>query len=184
MNLIKRIEIKHFRSIHEIVIDGLSDINVFSGLNDVGKSNVIKALNLFFNDQVDWQTNLDFDQDLNSWHAHMAPHRHDKKNIIVRVEFRRPKSRYKSVKSDTFWIQREWDNDNTSQPLSSSWGKGWNSKAEPNWNKGLTFFLKQCEFHYVPAVRDRAVTCSICWPNTQKPLQSHQTLSLRLRASG
>ena len=156
MNLIKRIEIKHFRSIHEIVIDGLSDINVFSGLNDVGKSNVIKALNLFFNDQVDWQTNLDFDQDLNSWHAHMAPHRHDKKNIIVRVEFRRPKSRYKSVKSDTFWIQREWDNDNTSQPLSSSWGKGWNSKAEPNWNKGLTFFLKQCEFHYVPAVRDRS----------------------------
>ena len=63
MNLINKIEIKHFRSINELVIEDISDINVFSGLNDVGKSNVIKALNLFFNDEVDRESKFDFQRD-------------------------------------------------------------------------------------------------------------------------
>lgn len=44
---IKRIYIKNFRSIKSTLID-LENINIFYGLNDVGKSNVLKALNLFF----------------------------------------------------------------------------------------------------------------------------------------
>ena len=155
MNLIKRIEIKHFRSINELVIGDLSHINVFSGLNDVGKSNVIKALNLFFNNQVDWQSNLNFDRDINSWHDHIAPHGHNKKYISVRIEFNRPKDRFRSVRNPSFWIRREWDKDNPVQPLPPTWGKDWHSKHEIKWNRGLTWFLKQCKFLYVPAVRDR-----------------------------
>ena len=69
MNVIEKIEINHFRSIYKVEIDRLSHVNVFSGLNDVGKSNVIKALNLFFKNQVDWQTDLDFQRDTNACHA-------------------------------------------------------------------------------------------------------------------
>lgn len=52
MILIERIEIKYFRSFGEknVKIAGIKDLNIFSGSNDVGKSNVLKALNLFFND--------------------------------------------------------------------------------------------------------------------------------------
>ncbi len=155
MNLIKKIEIKHFRSINELVIEDVSDINVFSGLNDVGKSNVLKALNLFFKNQVDWQSNLNFERDINSWHAHMAPHGHNKKFISVRLEFNRPNGRYKSLRTQSFWIRREWDKDIPLQPLPPTWGKDWQSTPELTWNRGLTWFLKQCKFYYVPAVRDR-----------------------------
>ncbi len=43
---IKNIKIKNFRSIVDIDID-TDKLNIFVGLNDAGKSNVLKALNLF-----------------------------------------------------------------------------------------------------------------------------------------
>ncbi|MCY3977386.1 MAG: AAA family ATPase [Chloroflexi bacterium] len=154
MDIITRIEIKHFRSIDQVVIDELSDINVFSGLNDVGKSNVIKALNLFFNFQVDWQNDLDFDRDLNRWHLHQARHAHDKRDISVKLEFERPTDKYSSL-PNRFWIKREWDRGNQRQPLRTTWGKEWSAKPERTWKPGLTWFLKFTEFVYVPAIRDR-----------------------------
>lgn len=45
---IKKIEIRNFRSIRNILIN-VDNYNTFVGLNDVGKSNLLKALNLFFN---------------------------------------------------------------------------------------------------------------------------------------
>lgn len=45
---IKRIKIRNFRSIVDLDIK-VDKMNILVGLNDVGKSNVLKALNLFFN---------------------------------------------------------------------------------------------------------------------------------------
>ena len=58
-NLIKKIEISSFRSIEKISIE-VSEINVFSGINDVGKSNILKALNLFFYGNTDFLRPLKF----------------------------------------------------------------------------------------------------------------------------
>lgn len=44
--IITSIRIKNFRSIKNALIK-VKDMNIFVGLNDVGKSNVLKALNLF-----------------------------------------------------------------------------------------------------------------------------------------
>jgi len=54
VKLVERIEIRYFRSFSEktIKIVDLKDLNIFSGSNDVGKSNVLKALNLFFNNEI------------------------------------------------------------------------------------------------------------------------------------
>mgnify|MGYP003603325088 FL=1 len=58
MDIISKIEIKHFRSFDggkdqpKVRIDELKDFNIFSGSNDSGKSNVLRALNLFFNDEI------------------------------------------------------------------------------------------------------------------------------------
>ena len=46
--IIKKIHIAHFRSIVNETIN-VSDFNIFVGMNDVGKSNVLKALDMFFN---------------------------------------------------------------------------------------------------------------------------------------
>ena len=45
---IERFRIQGFKSIVDLTVDGLSDINVFFGLNDVGKSNILEALKLWF----------------------------------------------------------------------------------------------------------------------------------------
>ena len=50
--MIEKIEIQYFRSIYRTTITDVSEINVFTGKNDVGKSNVLRALNLFFNNCI------------------------------------------------------------------------------------------------------------------------------------
>lgn len=63
MRLIKSIEIRHFRSIHRQSIENLRSLNVFAGKNDSGKSNVLRALNLFFNGQSSFLEPFNFVQD-------------------------------------------------------------------------------------------------------------------------
>ena len=55
MVVLKRIHIKNFRSIVDATIE-LDDFNFFVGKNDSGKSNVLKAINLFFNERTDYDT--------------------------------------------------------------------------------------------------------------------------------
>ena len=58
MKVITKINIENFRSFlgtrkddKAEVLDA-TDLNIFSGANDSGKSNILRALNLFFNDEV------------------------------------------------------------------------------------------------------------------------------------
>ena len=63
MKLISEVEIKGFRSIQNCKLEGLADFTVFAGLNNSGKSNFLRALNAFFNDQTDLEASLDVDSD-------------------------------------------------------------------------------------------------------------------------
>lgn len=53
MKFIKSIEIKSFRSCEKISVGDCNDFNVFVGLNNSGKSNILRALNLFFNGEIE-----------------------------------------------------------------------------------------------------------------------------------
>ncbi len=108
MDLIKRVEIRHFRSIYDLEMDEASDVNVISGVNDVGKSNIIKALNLFFNLQVDWRSPVDIERDTNSFHTYFSKNARKKKHISVKLTFRRPRT-YRESLPDSFWVKRQWD---------------------------------------------------------------------------
>ncbi|MCY4463911.1 MAG: AAA family ATPase [Chloroflexi bacterium] len=151
MKYIQKIEINHFRSINKLVIDNLSDINVLSGLNDVGKSNVIKVLNLFFNNQVDWQTALDFERDTNTFHTYYSKNAHMRKHISVKLTFRRPPKRYASL-PEYFWIEMSWDKDTLLQPL-RTWGDSRGPITNSRKTSSISKFLKRCKFFYVPAIR-------------------------------
>ncbi len=63
MKLITEVEIKNFRSIKECKISNIKDFNSLYGLNNSGKSNILRALNLFFNNKTDEGTDFDFDTD-------------------------------------------------------------------------------------------------------------------------
>ena len=63
MKLISRIEIRGFRSIRHCVVDGLADFTTLAGLNNSGKSNILRALNAFFSGQTDDGRWLDVAED-------------------------------------------------------------------------------------------------------------------------
>jgi predicted ATP-dependent endonuclease of OLD family len=53
MKLLTNIRIEGFRSIQEAEIELDTDVTAFAGLNNSGKSNVLRGLNTFFNDETD-----------------------------------------------------------------------------------------------------------------------------------
>lgn len=63
---IKSVRIKNFRSIVDETIQ-LDCFNCFVGRNDSGKSNVLKALNLFFNGKIDFGEDLVFSKDFSQY---------------------------------------------------------------------------------------------------------------------
>jgi AAA ATPase-like protein len=69
MKLIEKIEIKHFRSFlgtpkkFETTVVDLRDLNIFSGSNDSGKSNILRALNVFFNGEISHGIPFEFNRD-------------------------------------------------------------------------------------------------------------------------
>jgi len=69
MDIIKKIQIKHFRSFlgspsdYSLIVDNIKDLNLFSGGNDSGKSNFLRALNLFFNNKTNNTDDLNFEKD-------------------------------------------------------------------------------------------------------------------------
>jgi AAA15 family ATPase/GTPase len=67
-------------------------MNFISGRNDVGKSNLSKALNSFFNEQTDWDTPLEFDQDFSLQRLDQVESVKEKQFIQVAIQFWRPSS--------------------------------------------------------------------------------------------
>jgi predicted ATPase len=63
MHPLTRITIRNFRSISDASIGPLGDFTAFAGLNNSGKSNVLRALNVFFNGTVDGDVRLVVDDD-------------------------------------------------------------------------------------------------------------------------
>lgn len=84
--MIRQISIRNFRSIASADID--SDwITTLVGANDAGKSNVLRALNLFFNGQTGFREDFAFARDYNQF----APPRKKKTpEIEIRLRFELP----------------------------------------------------------------------------------------------
>jgi len=63
MKLISEVEIRGFRSIQLAKLDEIGDFTCFAGLNNSGKSNILRSLNAFFNGQTEEGQFLDVDKD-------------------------------------------------------------------------------------------------------------------------
>ena len=107
-NLIKTIEIFNFRSINHAKIS-CSSYNLFCGRNDVGKSNVLKALNLFFNQQTDFGLPFDFSKDYNKTElARAQTSKKKKQQIRIRIYLNVPSS-YRSLARKNVYVEKVYD---------------------------------------------------------------------------
>ncbi len=150
-NLIKQIEITNFRSIKHTIIDCTS-YNLFCGQNDVGKSNVLKALNLFFNQETDFQTPFNFFTDYNKYAlAEAQSSKKGKQFIRIKVTFNTPRS-YKSIPNQTFYIEKTYDRNDRS-------GSGTTRYSEDSTiaRTSISRLYNQIRYVYIPALKGKEV---------------------------
>ncbi len=118
MKLLTKVQIEGFRSIRSVEIEPLADFTSFAGLNNSGKSNVLRALNAFFNDETDPGQPVNVDAD---YFRPDLRKKKKRKRIRVSVTFQLP-SNFKfrrgleGVKSllgnGPFTISKEWSRNN------------------------------------------------------------------------
>ena len=140
---ITEISIKNFRSIVNMNID-VEQLNMFVGLNDVGKSNVLKALNLFFNNETDYNEKFAFESDF----SQLFPQKSKKaKEIVIKIIFEVPQN-YKGH-GEYVWEKR-WRKDGLiKDEILTGDGSSISSRSKvPN-------LLRKMVYRYVPAVKSK-----------------------------
>ena len=151
MELINDVEIRYFRSIYQARIDKLSGVTILFGRNDSGKSNVLRALNLFFNGETNPGMPFSFERDL--CHARLAEADEltdARKFVSVKLVFNTP-SNWRQSLGPTFWVKKSWSITKTADPNFES------SIRESTKQQYLTRFLNTIRFHYIPAIKDRRI---------------------------
>ena len=99
---ITKIEIQNFRSVRNLIIRP-AELAVLVGRNDSGKSNVLRALNLFFNGQTNPDELLNFETDHN---AYNIPNR-QAKEISIKLDISLPEG-YRETNGDLVVWEKCW----------------------------------------------------------------------------
>lgn len=143
MIIISSIEINNFRSI--VKLDkGLApnQLNIIVGQNDIGKSNFLKALNLFFNGETEIGTPFRFSDDFSKYA--ITPNK-KAEEVKIKITFQRP-ARFKD-KENMVWT-KIWRKEGLSlNEIKTQSGK------EPSGKSGTLQWVKKIKFKYVPAIR-------------------------------
>jgi len=148
-NIISQVEISGFRSIDRAQII-CTPVNVFCGLNDVGKSNILRALNLFFHDTTDYEVGFDFSSDYSKLSLAKAQRSSKKKQQVkIKVYFRAPAS-YKSLEGEPLWVERVYDRSGKRSSEKTSLDQS-PKKAS------LTRLVNSIKYFYIPALKGTSV---------------------------
>lgn len=138
---IQNIAIKNFRSLRRVNIK-VDTFNVFVGMNDAGKSNILKSLNLFFNDKVDGDGPFNYDRDF----SYLFPAKSkEAKKITISIQFFIPES---FRDGGVYVWKKEWNKDGkiTDEILNSD-------GTPPASRSRISSALKRIKYRYVPAVK-------------------------------
>ncbi|MEH7876598.1 AAA family ATPase [Rhizobium laguerreae] len=153
---IRHIHIENFRSIQRLTLPA-EKLSIFVGKNDCGKSNILRALNLFFNGFTNPGKHFSFNDDYNLFVPERAK---TAKEVVVRLEFDIPVSYHDTNGSIIVWEKR-W----RSGGLHSSryvgnrvtvnrLGREVRTDIEIPERSNAHSLLRQIEFEYVPAIKD------------------------------
>lgn len=152
MKIIEKIEIYRFRSIGNETIE-TEDITVFSGKNNSGKSNVLKALNLFFNSQTQLDEAYSYSRDYNKCYTGSSG---GKRDVRITIHF---KPTGKAALSKPFKVERVFSA-NSDAPITTYYSSDPETNKRIEKNDGnvirqFSLFLGKIKFLYIPAIRDR-----------------------------
>lgn len=151
MKLISEVTIDHFRSIRSGTIGDLGHFTAFAGLNNSGKSNVLRGLHVFFSNQTDIGVDFNFSRD---YYCHDFKAKKAKR-ISISVKFDLPPSfkfrkgleAVESLLGRSFTLRKTWIRDS---PLpiyclnSSSAALGHEQRSL------IDQFLSLITFRYIP----------------------------------
>ena len=147
MKIIRQVEIRKFRSIKSSTRDlSLSHLNIFVGQNDNGKSNVLRALNLFFNSETDLGQTYRFEDDY-CYHANSGTG--TRREIRIDLIIDPPKLRFKNAKP-VRWTKR-WKRDGSVIEDRVYVDTGLPVSPKDNVSK----WLDKLNYRYVPAIKGR-----------------------------
>ena len=152
---ITKIEIKNFRSIRNLALTP-SSLAILVGKNDCGKSNVLRAMNLFFKNKTDDSVELDFGTDHNVFNQ---PQKRAKE-ISIELEIDLPAS-YRETNGDYIVWEKRW----RSNGLVRNEYLGYYRVSGPRGGvhrkpkiipkqSNLHTLLRNIKFIYVPAIKD------------------------------
>jgi predicted ATP-dependent endonuclease of OLD family len=142
---VKEIKIKNFRSIVDMTLD-LNNLNILVGLNDSGKSNILKALNLFFNNKTDEDKEFDFGIDYSKFAKRVQKKATE---IIVQLKIEIPNGFVD--KGDFIW-KKTWRSNSKLPHFDSLEERLQNKKVFSSWSKAPDY-LKKIQYTYVPATK-------------------------------
>jgi len=149
LQLIKKIEVNYLRSIYSASLDNIGDLNLFFGRNDSGKSNILRALNLFFNDQVEPGQYFDFQLDMSDLRKKKAAEAKGRQFIWIKLTLRVPENYQKSLGEEVM-VKKQWNRDGEVTFTSSPQFSGGKSGR-------LSRFFNEIDFTYIPAIKDISV---------------------------
>lgn len=149
MRLIDSVEVNYFRSLYKANFDKAGDLNLLFGRNDSGKSNFLRALNLFFNYETDLDRDPDFKIDLSDTRRVEAQRGSIRQFFSVRVNFNVP-SNYRKSLGQSIWVKRQWNRDGE---VTDTYPRGITKGQKIQ----LTKFLGTIDFTYVPAIKDAEI---------------------------
>ncbi len=138
---ITALTIRNFRSIVQFS-DKVAPLNIFVGQNDEGKSNVVRALDLFFNHEKKGGYELQWNRD----YSYFAPERVRKADeITVELEITPPQS-FKNAKP-VLW-RKVWRKNGLNKNIVK-----YRDGTEPDPRSKIHSFLGAMRFDYVPAIK-------------------------------
>ena len=152
---ITKIDIRNFRSARNLTVSP-NRLAVLVGKNDSGKSNVLRALNLFFNDETDPDQALDFETDHNIFNR---PNRRAKQ-ISIKLQIRIPYTYHQTNGEYIVW-EKSWRAHGLVHD--EYWGardeQGQRGGVKTEWveipdKSNVHALLRNINFVYVPAIKD------------------------------
>ena len=144
MKFIEEIKITNFRSIRKLNIKLLTnELTIFVGQNDQGKSNILRALNLFFNELTDYEKKFRFEDDY-CFNAESGKGK--KREIKIELIIQPPRDRFKNA--ETVKWTKIWKPDGTIKETRKHL-----NGSEVSTRNNVNQWLSKLIFRYVPAVK-------------------------------
>lgn len=154
MKIIDSIRIKYYRSILNTtrgnqVFLNTADLNIVVGSNDTGKSNYLRALNLFFNNTSEVGNIFNFWQDFSFQRQGI---RKEENRIEIEIVVNPPKKQYFKHHGPVKW-RKVWRENSLEPTETIEYLNGESFTA--NYKSSYYKWLKKIKFKYVPAIKSQ-----------------------------